>query len=304
MEREDTIERMRGTSILLFLLAACAHGRPPVDPGLTHGSLSSGGRQRTWLSLDGAPGAPLVIALHGRLGDGASQARLTGFAAIAKREKLFIVFPDGVDKSWHDARESGPAAEQKVDDVQFVSDLIDAFVAKGADPKRVFVLGMSNGGVMSLTLACRLSAKVAGVASVTGGLPAQLEQGCAMSRPVPVVLIFGTDDPLMPYAGGTVAKRKDHGTVSSAEAAAALFARQNGCDATPRLENLPDTSASDASTVELRTFTGCKAPVALYTVRGGGHTWPGGWSYLPERFIGKTNRDFDASEAIWRFFTQ
>lgn len=295
---------MRRASLLLVLLTGCAHGRPPLDQDLKQGSLASGGRTRTYLSLDGAPGAPLVIALHGRLGTGAGQAQLTGFAAIAKREHLFVVFPDGVDKSWHDARESGPAAEQQVDDVAFVSALIDAFVAKGADPARVFVMGMSNGGVMSLTLACRLSGRLAGVASVTGGFPASLGEHCPMERPLKIMLVFGTADPLMPYEGGVVAKRKDHGTVLGTEAAAALLAKKNGCDEGPELSTLPDVNADDGSTVEVRTFKGCRAPVVLYTVKGGGHAWPGGWAYFPEAFIGKTNRDFDASETAWRFFAQ
>jgi polyhydroxybutyrate depolymerase len=244
------------------------------------------------------------LALHGRLGDGRGQAQLSGFAAVAKREGFTVVFPDGVDASWHDARELGPAAEQKVDDVAFLTALIDDFVSKGSDPRRVFVAGMSNGGFMALTLACRVAGKLAGVVSVTGGVSVALSKDCAPTRPLPVAFIMGTRDPLVPFDGGTVARK--NGEVLSAEAGARFFAKRFGCEGEPVVESLPDTAPDDGTRTERRRWSGCEAGVHvdLYAVENGGHTWPGGWQYLGEWLVGKTAKDFSASEVAWRFFSE
>jgi polyhydroxybutyrate depolymerase len=295
---------MRSLLLAALLCSGCAHARPKPDPDLVKGSLESGGRTRTFLSWSpGKPGTPLVVALHGRLGTGEGQESLSGLTAVAKREGFTVVFPDGIDKSWHDARDLGPAAEQGVDDVAFLAALIDDFVAKGADPRRVFMLGMSNGGFMTLTFACRAADKVTAVASITGGVSLPLAKACAPSRPVPVAFVMGTEDPLVPFAGGKVARK--NGEVISADAGARLFAELNGCEKDPTVERLPDVDPQDGTTVELRRWSGCQAGahVELYVVEHGGHTWPGGWGYFKESFIGKTSKDLSASEAAWRFFT-
>lgn len=287
----------------LLVLSGCAHARPKVDADLQPGSLESGGRTRTYVWWGpGKPGTPLVVALHGRGGHGRAQEQLTGLTALAKREGFTVVFPDGVDESWHDARDYGPAAEQGVDDVAFLSALIDDFVARGADARRVFMLGMSNGGFMTLTFACRAAEKLAGAVSVTGGVSVPLAKDCAPARPVPVAFVMGTKDPLVPFAGGKVARK--NGQVLSADAGARLFAKAYGCEAEPTVEALPDVDPADGTRVERRRWSGCQAGahVELFVVENGGHTWPGGWQYLGEFWIGKTSKDFSASLAAWRFF--
>lgn len=296
---------MRALVVALVLASTgCAHARPKLDPDLKSGSLESGGRKRTYVWWGPAkPGAPLVLALHGHGGDGKGMDRLSGFTAVAKREGFTVVFPDGVDDSWHDGRDYGPAAEQGVDDVAFLSALIDDFVAKGADPRRVFVTGMSNGAFMTVTLACRIADKLAGAVAVTGDLSVKLSKDCTPSRPVPIAFVMGTKDPLVPFAGGQVARK--NGETLSADASARFFAAKYGCEAEPVVDALPDTSPDDGTHTERRRWSGCRggAHVELYAVENGGHTWPGGWQYLGELWIGKTAKDFSASELAWRFFT-
>lgn len=79
---------------------------------------------------------------------------------------------------------------------------------------------------------------------------------------------------------------------------------KNSCAAAPKVSELPD-SADDGTTVTQTSYSGCRdgADVVLYTVKGGGHTWPGGFQYLSENIIGKTCRDFNASQVIWDFFS-
>lgn len=288
-----------GTAVVFSLVLACAHSEPKADPALTRGALEVDGRARSYLAWEGPKGAPLVLALHGRLGTPAGMAKLSGFLALAQRERFTVVFPEGVERSWHDARDVGPAAEQGVDDVRFLVALIDDFVARGADASRVYVVGMSNGGFMALTLACRAADRLAGVASVTGAVSRKLADDCKPARAVPVQFFMGTDDPLVPFEGG--AMKQGRGEVLSAEAGARFFAERHGC-ATLETAELPDLVPGDGTRVERRRFGGCAAPVELYVVRGGGHTWPGGWKYLREAFIGRVSEDLSASETAWRFF--
>lgn len=293
------VRRLLLPLVLLGATWACVHARRAV-PGLEPGRLVVDGRERTWLASERGPGAPLVISLHGRFGDGAAQARRSGLLAVAQHEGFTVVFPDGVRRSWNDARAIGPAAEQGVDDLGFLSALIAHFVARGADPRRVYLLGMSNGGFMALTAACRLSEQVAAVASVTGTVSRALEADCAMARPVPTVLFLGTEDPLVPFDGGVVAQ--DRGEVLGGAASAGFLAAKNGCVTAPASEPLPDLDPTDGTRVDRWRWEGCAAPVELYVVQGGGHTWPTGQGYDGPPPTGRVTRDIDASEAAWAFF--
>ncbi|MFT3706803.1 MAG: PHB depolymerase family esterase [Archangium sp.] len=288
---------------LFAVLAGCAHvGAAPLDPDLKEGTITVDGRERHYLAWEAGKGAPLVLSLHGRAGTTSGQEKLSSVMPIARREKFTLVIPAGLHESWHDARDYGPSAEEGVDDVKFLSELIDEFVNKhGADPKRVYVMGMSNGGFMTLTLVCRLSGKIAGASSITGQLAKKLENDCPMTKPIPVALFLGTDDPLVPFNGGQVAKVR--GETLSAKDTFSLLAKKNGCDGEPSVTALPDLDPNDGTRVTLTQATGaCGAPVQLFTVEGGGHTWPGGWQYAMERLIGRTSRDVNASEASWAFF--
>lgn len=297
--------------MLFALTLACAHAPEPAEAAssaLQKGSLESGGRTRTFL-FQVPPGKdgqklPLVLGLHGRLGDGKGQDKLGGMSAVAAKEGFLLALPDGYSRSWHDARDKGPAAEAGIDDVAFLSALIDWFIERhGADPARVYVMGMSNGGFMTLTLACALADKVAAVASVTGTVSENLAQRCAPSRPIPVALFLGDQDPLVPYEGGEVARGRN-GSAISGPASAQLFARANGCAPEPATSLLPDVAPDDGTRIALSVYGQCRAQseVRLYTVQGGGHTWPGGWAYLSEAFIGATSRDLSATAEAWSFF--
>lgn len=288
---------------LPFLVLACAHVGIAADPELTEGTLSVDGRARKYLVWDAGKGAPVVLSLHGRAGTMAGQEKLASLLPIARREKFTLVIPAGLHESWHDARDYGPSAEEGVDDVKFISALIDELIARrGADPKRVYVVGMSNGGFMALTLACRLSEKLAGAAAITGQVAKKLELDCPMKKPLPIALFLGTEDPLVPFKGGMVARVR--GETLGARESAAFLASKNGCTAEPTVAVLPDTDPADGTKVSLTRYAGgqCQAPLNLYVIEGGGHTWPGGWQYAMERLIGKTSRDLNASEVSWAFF--
>ena len=297
---------------LALCLTGCARMAREAAPTATAGggsdydaSLDSGGLTRTYhVHLPPAASAgkplPLVLALHGRLGDGAGQAKLSGFNAVADQEGFIVVYPDGYQRSWADGRGTTPADNAGVDDVAFLGAALDAVMAKErVDATRVYVTGMSNGGFMTERLGCDLARRFAAIAVVAANFDQPLAARCAPSHPLPVLLIHGSDDPLVPEAGGLM----DGEPVLSTADTVARWATLAGCGATPSGAQLP-TLVNDGTSVARSTYSGCQggAQVVFYNVSGGGHTWPGGYQYLPASLIGKTSRNLDASATIWRFF--
>lgn len=270
-------------------------------------SLESGGLTRTY-RLHVPAGAsnetlPLVIALNGRGGTGQQLSGLTKFDALADREGFIVVYPDGYEKSWADGRGGTPADKASVDDVAFISSLIDRLSSQfKIDPARVYAFGISNGGHMSQRLACELSGRIVAVGVVAATMGQKLAQACKPGRPVSMLLMHGTADPLSPYNGGDEGAR---GVVISAEAAVGKWAGLNACNPKPTVTALPDL-ANDGTRVNRWVYGGCAggSEVTLYQIENGGHTWPSGPEYLPERIIGKVSRDLDGSAVIWSFFSR
>jgi polyhydroxybutyrate depolymerase len=258
--------------------------------------------------------APLLIAMHGGGGDAKGMVRLTNgrFNELAERDGWVVVYPAGMQKQWNDGRYEmvqHPGAEREMDDIGFLSKLIDKFVKEyGVDPRRVYVTGISNGGLMSNRLACELSDKVAAAAPVAASLSVLLSKNCNPSNSTPMLWINGDVDPLVPYQGGEIkvlwTKR---GKVLPVPEAVKFWAGRNGCDVgKPLVENLPDRDPDDKTTVERTTYgkMGSGHEVILYTIHGGGHTWPQGWPYLGERMVGRVSQEFNACDVIWEFLSR
>lgn len=320
----ETHRKLLLASLSVLALASCDHGASKSHTTVTaagavedapaaeesHGKLvakkmPSGGRDRTYLlyAPESTEPLPLVIALHGRLGDGAGEERLSHFLKIAEREKFVLALPDGYQKSWNDARNEGPAYDAHIDDVAFLNDIVDELTLhRTVDPARVYVTGMSNGGFMSETYACKSPEKVAAIAIVGALLPVDLEV-CTPARTMPVLIVAGDHDPLVPYAGGGVGFGGGRGQVKSADDTVKFWASAAGCQKSTD-SSLDDVDKDDGTTTTLTRYEGCRdgAEVLLYRVLGGGHTWPGGWQYLRPWVVGKTSHDWDASETIWKFF--
>jgi polyhydroxybutyrate depolymerase len=270
-------------------------------------------------SATGAP-APLVIMLHGG-GGNIARARHVGFDKLGAREGFVTVYPQSMAKNWVDGRRAVlfERMDPAIDDVAFIAKLIDRLVAsRVADPGRVYVTGVSNGGMMSFRLACALADRLAAVAPVIASMPAPLARDCAPARPLALLVIAATADRLVPYSGGRVAPMlpPDRGRVLSIAGTMAVWRRNNGCAGPGRRVSLPDRVRGDRSHVIVERASGCAkdAPVILYTIEGGGHTWPSTKSgpgsknrfrsaWL-RRLTGPVNRDIEATGVIWRFFQQ
>lgn len=279
-------------SILFFLgfLLSCS--------GFAQHSIVHEGLVRTYNvyvpnSINGSQPSPVVLNFHGLGSDANQQQFYTLFNQVAQQEKFIVVYPNGVNNAWN----SGAVAQGIANDVGFVADLIDTLAMNyNVDLNRVYATGMSNGGFMSLRLACELENKIAAIASVTGLLATTVEPTCQPSRAVPTMVIHGTLDNTVNYNGL-------FNYYLGAQATVDHFVAHNNCQSTPIVTNIPNTNLMDLCTAT-RYYYGSGdngSEVELYKIDGGGHSWPG----AAIDFAGvATNRDIKASEVIWEFFNR
>jgi polyhydroxybutyrate depolymerase len=257
---------------------------------------------------------PLMIALHGRGGNGESMILITrkGFNKLADKDGFIVVYPDGIELNWNDGRMDEEthdrAHRENIDDVGFISALIDTMTKDyNIDPKRVYVTGISNGAIMSYRLACELSRKITAIAPVDGNIPYMLSDECYPSMPVSVLAINNVNDPVVPFEGGDIHvrfRRVKLGKVLSVNESIGFWVKRNICSTVPVVDEEPDRDPKDGTRVTRKQYINNidGTEVILYSVDGGGHTWPGGFQYMPKWIIGKTSRDIDANEVIWSFF--
>ena len=297
--------RSKALGFLIVMVLARRAGAQGSDSSysIRQGKLSRSYLLHTPPSSAARP-APLVILLHGRLGTGPSMAQTTHFNRLADRVGAVVAYPTGFERSWADGRGFTPADVHHLDDVGFMVAVIDDVARRrGIDRHRVYVAGFSNGAFFTLRLGCELSDRLAGIGVVAATFSDSLLARCHPARPLPVILIEGTLDPLVPYAGGNMPGKRGH--VQSAETTAAVWVRANGCSGQFTARALPD-SAGDGTIVKEIRYSGCPvgAPIALYRIENGGHAWPGGEAFLPEAEVGKVSRNLDANDALWRFWQE
>jgi polyhydroxybutyrate depolymerase len=240
---------------------------------------------------------PLILAFHGRLGTGKKMEKLTHLSDLADKQGFIVVYPNGVGRSWNAGHGTGKAEAKGVDDVNFTVRLIDSLSQTlNIDWKRIYATGFSNGATFVHRLACELSEKIAAIAAVAGTIAPQVGRNCHPARSVAALHIHGTADPIVPWEGG---RTGGGGFVESVAATIAGWVERNACAPEPEETDLGG-GVSRASYSSGRQGT----MVMLYRVQEGGHTWPGGYQYLPKKVVGETNRSWDASQAIWDFFVQ
>jgi polyhydroxybutyrate depolymerase len=253
--------------------------------------------------------AAVVFALHGGKGTAGQLQGYLGMNAVADREGFIVVYPQGDKNRWNDGRTvvaNGGGEISVADDMAFLNGLADALVAQGvADPKRLYAMGLSNGGFMSLALACSDANRFAAFGAVISSMPRAAKDACKPARALNVVMINGTDDKLIRY-DGSPGRFGIKGNLPPAEAAAHL-AKLAGCTASADTA-LPDRDPKDQTTVSKRTWTGCgSGSIAFYTVKGGGHQAPAtgnskASNLLVDAFLGSRSRDIDTAETVWEFF--
>lgn len=288
-------KRLTVTLAAVLILGGLSAGPAAADPP---GMLNIGGLQRTYV-LHVPPGAPtgLVINLHGAGMTGSQQAAVTGYNGVADQYGFVVAYPDGIDTAWADGRGASLPDRQGVDDVGFLAALIDRLSRDfQIPPGRVFVTGMSAGAFMANRLVCERADLVSAMAPVAGTLGAATP--CAPSRPVSVMAVHGTADPVVPFNGGPMVGRGGPSTIISAPALAERWRTINRCPG-PLVRD-----PADSGEVQEMSSTGCAndTEVVLVEIVGGGHTWPAGRFSLPADVVGPTSFAVDASGASAQFF--
>jgi polyhydroxybutyrate depolymerase len=309
---------MRAGWLIDFVVLLCvvvlpidSFAAPKHNTHSTSYSLTVDGLKRTYRlfvpdELKDSSSVPLVLVFHGGGGTGWGTERLTGFSDLAEKELFIVAYPNGVGRSWNDGRDTtvSRAHRDHIDDVHFVAAMIDAISKKyRIDPKRIYATGISNGAIFSHYLGANLATRIAAIAPVVGGIAEPFDGRFKPEQPVSVLILQGTDDPLVPFDGGEVAGGKRGRIISTADTVK-KWTQRDGCGPAPEIAKIIDSDPDDGCEAERSTWSSCRdgTDVTLYTLRGAGHTWPGGAQYLPQRFIGKVCRDIDATQVIWDFF--
>jgi polyhydroxybutyrate depolymerase len=263
---------------------------------------------------DGKTSEPVVIMLHGGGGTGKAAVAETGWGAKADEAGFLAVFPDAMPPDptkpsrfstnpqlWNDGSDRFYPGQNAPDDVGFLNAMLDDLLARFAvDERRIFVTGFSNGASMSFRIGAELSKRIAAIAPVAGALwlePITLE------RPVPMIYITGTADPLNLIEGGvpklaTGGRDKVRAKPKPPVRDSILkWSKALDCPVTPR-----DTSEANGVRTEIYGPGRDGAEVVYITVEGLGHAWAGGKSLLPEFMVGKRSDKIKATDAIWEFF--
>ena len=312
------MERIRKIVILYavlgtWTLVSCAATPVNKKDQFYYRSLIHNGLKRTYMvhippTYNGDKAIPLFIFLHGGGGSGENAEKFSGISRQSDKDGFILIYPDAVGHNWNDGRavKQYQSHRQNIDDVGFIAALIDAMKNDYAiDPGRVYVSGASNGGMMTIRLACESADKITAIAPVISAMPENLAAQCAPSRPIPVLMINGTEDPMVPWEGGHVLfGRKKLGKILSTPDTVQFWVSHNGCDSAPKMTWEPDIDPDDETRARKSVYSGCKenVEVVFYEIRGGGHAWPGGPIHFPEFITGRPTHDIDANQIIWDFF--
>ena len=298
------------TGILTTDLAACA------SPLIKTFSLSLDGYSRTYTVFEPSnyrnqKAVPLVVMLHGVGGTGAGIIKETGWGRKAEQNGFLVVFPDALrpypdaeasflinPQVWNDGSRRGSELLQRVNDVKFLSLMLDQMAKSyNVDPNAIFLTGFSNGASLGFKTVTELPGRFKAFAAVSGHYW-QGDDKSKIAVPTPTLLIVGTADPLNPFDGGTI--QLPWGSFASPPLMETMtnWAKKNGFRGNME-------TVSDISGVKILKAAGeGRAPIQAYIIEGLGHLWPGGEPMFPEAYIGKDPDKVQATDLIWKFFSK
>lgn len=236
----------------------------------------------------------LVFIMHGSGGEANNMlGPAAKLEAKAKSEKLLIVYSNGYLHYWNECRKAATSVAniENINEDAFFEAMIEYFTNRyKIDKRKVYAAGMSGGGHMAYKLAITMPEKIRAIAAVVANLPDTNNMDCIeVKRPVPVMIINGTEDPLNLYNGGMmVTGNVTLGQVRSTDRTFRYWANLAGYTGEPVKETLPDPDTTDQGMIERYTYKKKGKPeVVLLKVIGGKHEHP---------------KEIDAYEEAWEFF--
>lgn len=301
-----------GAALLAYFLYTPTPEQPPLSGTLSKGTMEVAGLKRSYRSYvpKGLPkGAPLVLVMHGS-GEGTQAIREGtgyGFERLADQHGFAVVYPKSFGFDWNDCSSIGNTEVNGVraDDAGFLAALVDKLVGEiGVDPKQVFAAGISNGGSMAMRLALEHPTRYRAVAAALANVPAAQNFQCKPAAQTPSIMILnGTEDPLVPYAGGEINLLGlffKGGQVISSTASAQYFADRNAIAGKPQVKLTQTAQGAQVEHARWQAADG-RTEVELVTLHGAGHVLPQPWARRP-RLLGPAPTEPNGPALIWAFF--
>jgi polyhydroxybutyrate depolymerase len=301
--------------VLLMNSPASEKGRSIIlGPGDYNRTIMSGGMERFYnvhvpASYVSSTPTPVVLNFHGGGGNSETQRTISRMNQASERYGFIVVYPQGTGPKWRLINPHGYtwnagncgvwAVKHGIDDVGYTRDLLNDLERQvNVDKNRVFATGISNGAMMCFRLACELSDRIAAIAPISGTMAVTVT-GCAPSRPVSVIYFHGTADKFAPFAGGRGRWFLGQRNIiyQSVDQTIAFWRQQDGITGPPR-----EVRRGEATGYYYGPGAN-GSEVALWVIKGGGHTWPGGqFGVLGEKVLGRITHAISANDLMWEFF--
>jgi polyhydroxybutyrate depolymerase len=252
---------------------------------------------------------PLVVVLHGAFSTAREVEKWSGWSQLADREGFIVIYPEGIGilgflQHWNAGHCCGKALEKNWNDVAFIESAIDGICSQyEVDKQRIYMMGYSNGGMLTYRFAAERSSLLAAAASVAGAINSRVSQDQpawqmpSPERAVPFLIMHGNADKAIPYEGKKAVVRAGKRQYHSVADAAGFWITANKTTQGP----VRTTSFGGMVSEESWTDADNRNEVRVYRIFNWGHKWPGG-SFMRDLPDGDPLKDFDAAKIIWRFF--
>ncbi len=250
------------------------------------------------------PATPaVVLMLDGRGGTPWTAIKTSGWSRKADEAGFLAVYPEAMrlnpagaqhfltnPQMWNAGVGGSDTERAPVDDVSFLRRVVEDVIERcGADPKRIFMSGFSNGAAMTFRMAAEFPDLLAAIGPVSG--PCRVTD-TRLSRPVPTMYLYGKLDPLGPFDGGDV--ELPWGGVeyrASVHESIRAWSKAMGVTDAPQVEE------QDGITVERYG-----EHFEFRAIHDLGHVWPGGHRLLPEKIVGASSSRLNGTDVLWQFF--